>query len=335
MAEGRAVQDFGTCDDGRAVQAITIGAGSLRVRVLTLGAVVQSVRLAGVDHDLTLGSDRLADYLGAMRFHGAIVGPVANRIGGGVADIAGRPHRFPVTGTPPVTLHSGTAGLHGKLWTIDRADRTGAALSVALAAGEGGFPGNRRITARFDVAPPATLRLTLTATTDAPTLMNLANHSYWNLDGAPDWSGHHLRIHADRVLAHHADGRVRGPVMPVGGTPYDLRRGHALRPGAPLLDHNYCLSDARRPLTDAMVLTGRSGVTMTIATTEPGLQVYDGRAARRPGRGPHEGLAFEPQFWPDAPGQPHFPPILMRPGDDWRQISEWRFGLPGDAARSR
>ncbi len=328
------LRDFGTCGDGRTVRAVTLAAGDLRVRVLTLGAIVQSVRLAGVDHDLTLGSDTLADYLGDMRFHGPIVGPVANRISGGVADVAGTRHQFPTTGTPPVTLHGGDCGTHALIWTVDHADETAAALSVALPAGLGGFPGNRRITARFRVAPPATLRLTLTATTDAPTLMNLANHSYWNLDGTPDWAGHHLRVKADRMLAHHADGRVRGPVLPLGGTAYDLRRGHVLRPGAPPLDHNYCLSDARRPLTDAAVLTGRSGVSLTIATTEPGLQVYDGRAARRPGRGPYEGLAFEPQFWPDAPSHAHFPPILLNPGDDWQQITEWRLALPGNAAIS-
>jgi aldose 1-epimerase len=326
------LDDFGTCDDGRGVQAITLAAGALRVRVLTLGAILQSVRHAVVAHDLTLGSDRLADYLGDMRFHGSIVGPVANRISGGVAVIAGTRHQFPTTGHPPVTLHGGAAGTHAKVWTLDHEGDASATLSITLPAGEGGFPGTRRITARFDVATPATLRLTLTATTDAPTLMNLANHSYWNLDGTPDWSGHHLRIMADRVLAHHPDGRVRGSVLPVGGTPHDLRRGHRLRPDAPPLDHNYCLSDARRALTDAAVLTGRSGVSLTIATTEPGLQVYDGRAARRPGRGPCEGLAFEAQFWPDAPANPHFPHIVLHPGDNWQQITEWRITAPGPAA---
>ncbi|MFN3973071.1 MAG: aldose epimerase family protein [Gemmobacter sp.] len=318
-------QDYGRTAAGEAVQAVTLAAGDLEVRLLTLGAILQSVRLAGVAHDLTLGSVRIVDYEGPMRYHGAIVGPVANRITGARAVIAGVEHRFQGMGDPPVTLHSGDAGIHAKVWALAGADAGSAVLTLDLPAGEGGFPGNRRIEARFAVLPPATLRLTLTARTDAPTLMNLANHSYWNLDGTPDWGGHRLRVLADRVLAHHADGRVAGPVLAVAGTGFDLREGAVMQPDAPPLDHNFCLADTRRPLTEALVLTGTSGLSMTVATTEPGIQVYDGRAAIRPGHGHYEGLAIEPQFWPDAPAHGGYPSITLAPGQDWQQVSEWRF----------
>ncbi|HMO09664.1 MAG TPA: aldose epimerase family protein [Paracoccaceae bacterium] len=314
---------FGHTSAGQTVAAVRLSAGDLTVRVIALGSILQSVRLAGVTHDLTLGADTIADYEKAMPFHGPIVGPVANRITGAAAVIAGRQHRF----TPPgaMLLHSGDAGIHRQVWTLDGATADRAVLTLDLPDGAGGFPGNRRITAEWRVEAPATLRLRLRADTDAPTLMNLANHSYWNLDGTDTWSGHRLQVAAGRVLSHRPDGTVRGPVVPVGATPYDLRRGPVLRPGAPPFDHCYALADTRRSLTEVLEFTGRSGVTLHLSTTEPGVQVYDGRAARRPGRRPSEGMAFEPQFWPDAPGRPGFPSILLNPGQAWAQVSEWRF----------
>lgn len=315
--------NFGLTAAGQAVAAVGLTAGALTVRALTYGAVLQSVRLAGIAHDLTLGSDRIADYEGAMPYHGAIVGPVANRITGAAAVIDGRLHRFGPPGT--TLLHSGAAGTHRQVWALAGGGPDRALLTLDLPDGAGGFPGNRRIAAEWQVQAPATLRLRLTAHTDAPTLMNLANHSYWNLEGTPGWAGHRLRIAADRILAHHPDGRVKGPILPVGGTPHDLRRGAVPRPGAPPFDHCYALAEARRGLTEVLEFAGRSGVTLRLATTEPGLQVYDGRDARRPGRAPFEGMAFEPQFWPDAPGRPGFPPILLRPGEAWEQVTEWRF----------
>jgi aldose 1-epimerase len=322
------VERFGTLPDGRAVRAATIRAGGLRARVLTLGATLNAVRLDGVAHDLTLGADRVEDYLGPMRFHGGIVGPVANRVTGSAVTIEGATHALGRPGDAAPLLHSGAAGTHAKLWQIAAQGPDALRLTLGLPAGEAGFPGARILVAAFRVLPPATLRLTLTAETDAPTPLNLANHSYWNLDGTADWTGHRLRIAADRVLSHHGDGRVRGPVLPVGGTARDFRRGRALHPDAPALDHCFVLADARRALTEAAALTGRSGVTLRLATTEPGLQVYDGRAAQRPGRGPREGVALEPQFWPDAPANPTFPSIILRPGQVWEQVTEWRFA-PG------
>jgi aldose 1-epimerase len=314
---------FGTTAEGRAVEALRLSAGALSVRLLSLGSILQSVRLEGVAHDLTLGSDQLADYETAMPFHGPIVGPVANRITGAAALIDGRMHRFGPEGT--VLLHSGEAGIHRKVWQMAGAGPDRARLTLDLPDGDGGFPGNRRIEAEWRVEAPATRRLRLRASTDAPTLMNLANHSYWNLDGTPDWGGHRLRVLADRILSHRPDGTVTGPVLPVDGTPHDLRRGAVLRPGAPPFDHCYALADARRGLTEVLEFTGRSGVGLRLATTEPGLQVYDGRAAVRPGRRSCEGMAFEPQFWPDAPGRAGFPSILLRPGEAWEQVTEWRF----------
>lgn len=315
---------FGQTAAGVPVQAIMLSAGELTVRLLTLGSILHSVRLDGVGHDLTRASPSVTESERTMPYHGAIVGPVANRLGGAMAVVDGMTHRL-VANEGANILHSGAAGTHARVWTIEAATGSGAQLAVDLTEALDGLPGKRRLTARWQVSPPASLNLTLTATTDAPTLMNPANHSYWNLDGTPLWQGHSLRIAADRWLPVDDAQLPQGPPLPVAGTAMDFRTARTPRPGDPALDHNFCLADATRELTDVLWLTGQSGVTMTIATTAPGLQVYDGRAARRPDGRFHEAMAFEPQFWPDAPRNPAFPPILLRPGDIWQQRTQWRF----------
>ncbi len=319
---------FGITAAGQAVEKITIAAGDLTVSLLTWGAVLHSVRLAGVAHDLTLGSDRLADYEGSMRHHGSLIGPVANRITGAAAQVAGRLCQFEANQAGRITLHSGAAGTHRHFWALAEASATHATLTITLPDGAGGFPGTRHLRARFDVLPPATLRLMVEATTDAPTLMNVANHSYWNLDGSTDWTGHRLQVLADRYLPTTPDFTPTGDILPVAGTAMDYRHPRRLAVGQDVLDHNFCLAPARRPLSPVLVLEGASGLRLDLATTEPGVQVYDGREAIRPGHGPHEGLAIEAQFWPDAPNHPAFPDITLLPGQPWQQITEWRFVRP-------
>lgn len=324
---GIGIRSFGTTADGRAVQKVTLGAGDLTVSLLTYGAVLQSVRLAGVAHDLTLGSESLADYEGPLHYHGAVIGPVANRIAGAEAVLDGRTLRFPANQDGRHILHSGDVGTHRKVWRLAEVAEDSCTLTLTLPDGEGGFPGTRRVTARWVVERPATLRMELTVMTDAPTLINFVNHSYWNLDGTDRWDGHSLRIAADHILPVDADTLPTGEIAPVAGSAYDLRAGRALLvAGVPPMDHCFVLGQGRETLRDVLWLTGRSGVEMTMATTEPGLQVYDGRAAIRPGRGAYEGLAIEAQFWPDAPHHPAFPSIRLDPGERSVQVTEWRFG---------
>ena len=315
---------FGLTSDGRQVQSVTIGTGDLTVTLITWGAVVQDVRLAGVPYSLTQGSDQIADYEGTMRYHGSLIGPVVNRITDGFAMIGGVRHQFEQNLRGRHLIHGGTVGTHLKLWTLADHGPDHATLTIALPDGEGGFPGNRQVTARFEVTGP-TLRLTVTGSTDAETIMNFANHSYWNLDGTPSWSGHRLRVAADRMLPSDADFKPTGEVFAVAGTPFDFQSGRVIAMGDPLLDNCYCLSDTRQPLREVLWLTGQSGVTMTIATTETGIHLYDGRDAIRPGHGPHEGLAFEPESWPDATTHAGFPSIELSPGQTYKQTSTWAF----------
>ena len=320
------IEAFGTTAAGRVVQKITLRAGDLTASVLTWGAVLQSVRLAGVSYDLTQGSDRLADYEGDMRYHGALIAPVVNRLTPATAPIDGVLHGFEANFNGRHTLHSGAAGTHLKVWDLVSATETEAILALDLPDGEGGFPGNRRVEARFSVHAPATLRMAVTVTTDKATIWNAANHSYWNMDGTEGWAGHRLQIAADHYLPTDDDFIPTGQIMSVAGGSHDFRAGKVIAPGQPDLDNSYCLGQGRTDLRDVLWLTGRSGLRLTVATTEAGVQVYDGRHAVRPGHSAFEGVAIEAQGWPDAPNHPGFPPIDLAAGATCVQITEWRLG---------
>lgn len=319
------VAPFGTTAAGQVAQAVTLSSGALKVRILTLGAVLQDVRLAGVAHSLTLGSDSLADYEGPMRFHGSLIAPVANRLRDGRAPVAGVGHRFQSAPDHADALHSGPAGTHLKVWRLDEAGVAKATLSLDLPDGEGGFPGNRKVCVTYSLSAPDTLRMEVTATTDRPTIFNAANHSYWNLDGSANWQGHRLRIAADHYLPADAAVLPTGEIAAVAGTAFDFREGRIAGPGNPPLDTCFCLSRGRVALRPVLELTGAAGLRMELSTTEPGVQIYDGSGAARPGHATGEGVAIEAQGWPDAPNHPGFPSIALNPGDTYRQITEWRF----------
>ena len=326
---GVQITEFGTTAAGSLVHKITLTRDGMRVSVLTKGATLQSVRLDGVAHDLTLGSDDLALYEGKMRHHGSLVAPVVNRFTGGRAVIGGADYQFETNQDGKHTLHFGAAGTQHKIWAVaateDSADACAVTLALTLPEGEGGMPGTRPVRARFSLEPGPRLRLHIHATTDALTLFNAANHSYWNMDGSATWLGHALRIAADQVLPVTDDFAPTGEVRDVTGTHFDLRVMRDIVPGQDEFDHNFCLGTDRVALRDVLWLRGQSGLTMTIATTEAGIQVYDGRNAKRPGRGVYEGLAIEPQNWPDAPNHAGFPSIELAPGQAYDQITEWRF----------
>lgn len=315
------IAEFGRTAKGQRVDRITLRAGKLQVAVLTWGAVLQSVRLDGVPYDLTLGSQDLADYEGALRYHGSIIAPVVNRISNAAAPLDGKILKFDVNFNGTHVLHSGSAGTQTKIWQVVQVNDIACTLALDLPEGEGGFPGNRRVEAHFDLAPPARLRLTITVRCDAATLWNATNHSYWNLDGTADFSGHRLRLAADHYLPATTEFIPTGEIREVADL-FDFRKEKAVLPGKPDLDNCFCLSSAATDLRDVMVLRGQSGVEMTVATTEPGLQLYD---CRHDG---YKGLAVEAQGWPDAPNKPGFPAITLAAGQSRAQITEWRFAAP-------
>lgn len=331
------IQLAGHLPDGRAVQRVVLSDGTLSVALLSLGCVLQDLRLTGVAHSLTLGSDKIAAYDGAMRSCGALIGPVINRISGGAAMLNGENYAFERNQDGQHTRHSGSAGTNRKIWEIGAHNDTSVTFETSLHAGEGGFPGNRVVAAKFHLPQPGTLEMQVTATTDAPTWINFANHSYWNLDGTETYAGHRLEIAAARYCVPGPGDLVTGEVLPVEESPYDFRTPRELHPGQdPKLDVNLCLAGRRRAPQQVLTLTGASGVQMQMETSEPGLQIYDGAKfddAGAPGHdgrsyGAYAGLAIEAQAWPDAPNQPQFPSIVERPEQAYNQLTRWHFSLP-------
>lgn len=316
---------FGTTQKGEAVEKITISAGELTVGVLTFGAIVQDVRLAGVSHGLALGSDKLQDYEDTMGYFGAIVGPIANRISNARVRLDRMMYELERNENGEIHLHSGTDGVHCMVWTVAARSADSVTLALTLADGTAGLPGKRTIHVTYQVSAPATLTMTIDGTTDAMTCMNFASHIYWNLDGSETWEGHQLKIAADHYLP--VDDRTcpTGEIAPVADTPMDFRNLHAPHMTAPALDHNYCLTGGKQTLRDVLWLIGNSGVSMTLATTEAGVQIHDAATSHRPGRPCYEGLVIEPQAWPDTPNHRDFGSITVTEDQPYTQVTDWRF----------
>ena len=243
-----------------------------------------------------------------------------------------RPATSPKNEGPGLTLHGGPTGTGGQNWRIEKHSDAALTLATDLPDGLGGFPGNRVLRAEFTLAAPAELVLKLTATTDAPTLMNLTNHSYWNMDGTDTTAGQIFRAAADEYLPLTARRIPTGEVADVTGTVFDFRKGRVMEARE---TYDMCLvfARARRAVTDIAEMIGQSGVRLRLATTEPGLQIYDmARFTSDPFVG-HQGrpyprfagLALETHAWPDAPNHPHFPSILLQPGELLEQVTRFRF----------
>lgn len=314
---------FGTTPDGAPVDLIRLTGGGTVAQVLTWGATLQDLRVAGVAHSLVLGSDEFDAYLGPLRYSGAVVGPVANRIAGGTAVLDGRRYAFERNENGVTTLHGGHIGTDARLWTVAEVRENACTLTLHLADGEGGFPGNRDLTATYALEEDGALVIRLSAVTDAPSWINLASHGYWSVTGRDGLDDQVLQIGAMRYLP--VDDRlIPDAPAPVAGTRYDFREARpVIRNGDPLLDHNFCLDTS-----PALSLTG-DGIRLTVTTDAPGLQIYEaahldaagGHDGRHYGR--HAGLAIEPQHWPNSPNNPDFPSIRLDPGDIWRQVSRF------------
>lgn len=317
---------FGKTADGQAVERISLSAGALTVSVLTWGAVLHDVRLAGVDYNLTRGTDDLAEYAQGWCYHGGIIGPIVNRIGNARIKVGGMMHELERNQDGRIHLHSGKHATHAQVWRVVARDAASVTLALTLPDGVCGLPGHREITATYTVTAPATLTLEIGGTTDADTVMNFAQHGYWNMDGSADWSGHSLRVDADCYLPTDADAVPTGEIAKVAGF-MDLRSGPVIDRGTHAFDHNFCLNGGAQGLRDVAWLTGVSGVALVMATTQAGLQVFDGRTSPAD----FGAIALEAQGWPDAPNHRGFPSIKVRAGDTYAQTTSWRFSCPEQA----
>ncbi len=330
---------FGALPDGTPVEEVVLEAGGMRAGILSWGAVLRDLQVPdrqGRPRRVVLGLRSLDDYVAHSRNFGAICGRVANRIGNARFVLDGTEHRLTANYRARHTLHGGTGAFGRRPWRIADAAPDRVTLTLTSPAGEDGFPGAIAAQCTYALEPPGALRITLTAASDAPTPVNLAHHSYWNLDESRDVGAHRLAVAADFYTPTDGDGIPTGEVRSVAATAYDFRAGRCLAgPGAarPGYDINLVLARAGRPgLFEAACLDSPSGdLSLQLLTTAPGLQVFDGHtlSVQVPGLhgfayGPRCGLALEPQFFPDAPNQPHFPDSILRPGARFVQESLFR-----------
>ena len=334
MAERRT---FGRLPDGGTVEEVTIAAGELTVTVITLGAIIRDVRMAGVGHPLVLGFDDLDSYLRHSPYFGAVVGRCANRIGKARFALDGR--EYPLAANEGENqLHGGPEGFGRRNWTIVEQDAASVTLALTSADGDQGYPGTAEVTCRYAIEAPATLRFEAEATCDAPTILNLAQHSYFNLDGSADILDHAVRIDADAYTPTGPDLVPTGEIRPVEGTDYDRRvlaPIRRMRDGKRVpYDLNFAVAAERSPEPRHQVRLEApgNGIALDVWSSEPGVQFYDGSYLDVPvpgldGRryGPNGGCCFEPQLYPDAPNHPEFPSAVLRPGETYRQVTRFAF----------
>lgn len=330
------MDDWGRLSTGETVHRVTIGGGGLTASVITRGAAIQDLRLDGHAAPLVLGFEAVEHYEHGSPFFGATAGRFANRIGDGCFTLDGKVWELD-RNDGRNCLHGGSRGFSERLWTIAETGPDHVVLTLDSADGDMGFPGRVRATCRYDVGGQGDLTVTLSAETDAPTVCAMAHHSYFNLadGGASAATDHEIMIAAERYLP--VDDRLipAGPPAAVEGTIFDfrtMRRIDANDPAA-AYDHNFCLAAAVQPLREvAMLRAPRSGVSMAILTTEPGLQWFtapsmaigpEGLGGRRYGH--HAGMCLETQIWPDAPNRPDFPSAVLRPGERREQVTIYRF----------
>lgn len=329
------VGTFGELPGGEAVDRIQMAGGGLSANILTYGAVLQDLRLEGHKPALVLGYDNLPHYLAHSPYFGATAGRYANRIRDGHLEIDGRAHQLDRNFLGKHCLHGGALGIGKRLWRIEDVGPDRVTLAIHLEDGEMGFPGAMDVRATFRLRADATLEIVYDASAEAPTLCNLAHHSYFNLDGGATILDHRLQIKADHYTPVDDELIPTGEIRTVAETAFDFREARPIgRSGkSEDIDHNFCLSHRRVPSRAVATLSSPvSGISMRIETTEPGLQVYDGTrvASPVPGlagqpMGPNSGVALEPQIWPDAPHHANFPDAILRPGETYAQTSRFVF----------
>lgn len=326
------ITPFGQVPGLGAVDQITLSGGGLTAQVLTYGAILRDLRIAGHDAPLVLGFDALAPYLAHGGYFGATVGRCANRIAGGAFTLDGRAYQLDQNDGPN-HLHGGAGGFAARLWTIAALGADHVTLALASPAGDMGYPGALAVSLSLRLLAGGVLDLVIQASTDAPTLCNLAHHSYFNLGGG-DILSHDLTIHAPHYLPTTAQHIPSGRIAPVTGA-FNFTQPQRLADACAqaAIDHNFCLSHSPQPLRPVASLSHKR-LQMQVSTDQPGLQIYDAARMNVPvpgleGRhyGPYAGLAIEPQFWPDAINHRGWAQPVLRPGQTYHQHTQFAFTL--------
>ncbi|WP_417671037.1 aldose epimerase family protein [Roseibium sp.] len=330
------IREFGKLADGISVEEITLKKGPLEARVLTYGAIIRDLTFNG--QTVVLGFDDLESYVQHSPYFGAVPGRCANRISNARCTIDGKDYQLGVNQDGKHQLHGGASGFGTRVWSVEQHDKSSVLLKYVSADGEEGYPGQVEVLCRYTLTGSGALRIKFTGTCDKTTILNVTQHSYFNLDGSTDVLDHTLEIAADAYLPVSDEFLPTGEIRNVEWTPYDFRNGRKIRrkPGEEdvIFDHNFCLSDAPRDtVAFAAALEDPSGnCRMEVWTTEPGVQLYDGYKVDVPVPGLHgakygaySGLCLETQRWPDSINHGNFTDVLLRPGETYTHVTEFRF----------
>ena len=341
---------FETTVDGKAVSLYTIKGGDLIMQVTNYGARVVSLWVPGRDGsyaDVEIGYENIDRYINntGERYLGAVVGPFANRIANGRFTLDGKEYNLPINNNGQ-TLHGGTLGVDCIVWDVKEVTENKIVFFAVLPDGQDGFPGNREVLMTYELTPANEFAVSYDAKTDAPTVMNLSHHSFFNLEGDGEGTilDHVLQIDADAITPVNEVLIPTGELMPVEGTPFDFREPHAigervnadhpqLAAGAGY-DHNWVLNrqDDGMEVKVADVYSPKSGRGMEVWTDQIALQFYSGNFFNgsfntkfgKPVlfRG---AIALETQLYPDTPNHAHFPSCVLRPGEVYTHSCIYKF----------
>jgi aldose 1-epimerase len=340
--------------EGKKVDLYTLkNANGMVVKITNYGGIVTSIKVPDKNNkfdDVVLGFNNLKDYLGNNPFFGAIIGRYANRIGNGKFSINGVEHTLAKNNWKN-TLHGGIKGFDKVVWEAEPVTgKKGQSLKLTYMSkdGEEGFPGNLNVKVTYTLTDDNSFQIDYYATTDKITIVNLTNHTYWNLagEGSGDILSHQLRINADSFTPIDQDSIPTGEIRSVQGTPMDFRRPEAV--GARIntnydqlrfangYDHNWVINsgDDAKPALAATVYEPVSGRYMEVYTTEPGIQFYSGNFLNEniigksgKGYGARSALCLETQHYPDSPNKPEFPTVLLKPGEQYRTTTIYKFSV--------
>ncbi len=336
--------------DGKNVELFTLeNKNGVRAKITSYGGTIVSLKVPdkqGRFADVVLGYDKLEDYVKSHAFFGAIVGRYANRIANGTFTLEGREYRLAVNNGPN-SLHGGKVGFDKKVWSPQKACHPSAAgleLTYTSPDGEEGYPGTLKCKVTYLLTNDNELRIEYHATTDKATVLNLTNHSYFNLAGEGSGSvlDHHIMINADYFTPGNADLIPSGEKESVAGTPMDFTKMRCIgeridEDYEPLkfgmgYDHNYIISGGSGLKTAARVWDPQSGRTMTVETTEPAVQFYTSNHLKKMTgcKNGHaydfrDALCLETQHYPDSPHHPNFPSTVLVPGDTYQQSTVYAF----------
>lgn len=343
---------FGKLADGTEIHRWSLENGGTRLRVLSYGGIVQSLEVPdreGRYANVSLGFDSVEEYVADSPYFGALIGRYGNRVGGGRFTLDDTAYELSVNDGGN-SLHGGAGGFDKTVWDVEpfvQDSNVGLRLTRTSPHGEMGYPGTLRTAVTYTLTEEGDWRIDYEATTDRPTVVNLTSHVYWNLAGEGSGSAHdhELEIAASRYTPVDAGLIPVGEPAEVAGTPFDFRRAKPV--GADVrtrdqqllyakgFDHNWVLDKGRTDLPEraATLRDPSSGRTLTISTTEPGLQFYsgnflDGTLAGPSGRIYRQGdaVCLETQHFPDSPNKPSYPSTVLRPGQTYRSTTVHSFG---------